>query len=323
MADWGELPVFSETVAWEDAQAELTAADLGDGLPLVPPTEARLAAMLADVDTPDQSHGQMPPLFGELTPATVAYQCVLAGALPAELPLVLAAAEACLEPQFNLLGVATTTGTPAVAVVVHGPLGPALGINDATNCLGPGNRANACIGRAVSLVLRNIGGARENVGDMATMGQPGKYTFCFAEHEEAVLPPLHQRRGFSEGSSAVTVLGVTGTAEVLPARPGETPEHVLRPVAALMQAARWASGGGRERDGGEQFLLLPAEPAQLIERHGWNLARIQGFLAEASRAPDLNLAPEDIHPIITGGAGVKMTYLPLWGGGTLSVTKLI
>ena len=320
MAGIDDPPVFPETTPWEDAQAVLQTHDLGDGLPLVPPTRRRLDDMLAAIGAADRSLGQVPPLFGELTPAAVAYNCVLAGCRRGELPVVLAAIEACLAPCFNLLGILTTTGTPAVAVVVHGPLARELNLNDATNCLGPGNRANACIGRAVALVLRNVGGARANIGDMATMGQPGKYTFCFAEGDDPTYPPLHVRRGFDVEASAVTVLGVSGTGEVLPAGAGATPEAVLQPMAAAMDAAIATSGAERRPDRGEQFFLLPPELVQIMTKYGWDVARIQAFLFETAKAQPVARAAEDIHLIITGGAGIKMTYLPLWAGGTLSVT---
>ena len=116
-------PLVTEALPFDDAQARLEAAGLGDGLPLVPPTERRLAAMLAGVAHPGDSRGAMPPLFGDLIPEDVAYQCVLAGCRPGAAPLVLTAAMACLEPDFNLLGIATTTGSAAVAMVVHGPIG--------------------------------------------------------------------------------------------------------------------------------------------------------------------------------------------------------
>ena len=103
---------------------------------------------------------------------------------------MLTAAEATLEPDFNLLGIATTTGTACVALCVHGPIARQLDVNAGTNCLGPGNRANASIGRALQLCIRNIGGARSDTGDMATMGQPGKYTLCFAERNDGPFPTL-------------------------------------------------------------------------------------------------------------------------------------
>lgn len=323
------LPMFEEATAWEEAQAALEAEGLGDGLPLVPPTRRRLERMLTDVAAPDRSYGEMPPLFGELTAAAVAYNCVLAGAGPAALPVVLAAATACLEPDFNLLGILTTTGTTAVAMVVHGATARALGIGAGTNCLGPGNRANATIGRALALVLRNVGGARPEIGDMATMGQPGKYTFCFGESDAAIFPSLPARRGVDEG--AVTVLGVSGTAEVLPLDGGDSPEAILRPAATAMQAAIAVSGAARKPVRGEQVLLLPPELAEQVVRFGWDLPRIQRYLFEApaiSATGDAVAAalppaqtPEDIHVIVTGGPGIKMTYLPLWAGGTRTITR--
>ncbi|HST75146.1 MAG TPA: hypothetical protein VLJ20_07220 [Acetobacteraceae bacterium] len=332
MIDSEEAPLFAETTSWEDAQLRLESLGLGDGLPLVPPTARRMARMLAGVTEPEQSYGLVPPLFGDLTAAAAAYQCVLAGCVPAELPVVLTAVTACLEPQFNLLGIQTTTGTPTVAVIVHGPITSTLGMNAETNCLGPGNRANACIGRAVQLLLTNIGGARPGIGDMATMGQPGKYTFCCAEGEDAAWPPLHVRRGFAPEQSAVTVLGVSGTMEVLPIGGDARPQAIFGPVLAAMHGARTASSAGRLRLSGEQFFLVPPELAHLAAKAGWTLADIQNDLFGASSAPGFEDDPAgdpgplacsaaDIHPILTGGAGIKMTYLPLWAGGTLSVTS--
>ncbi len=332
MTDGDDLPIFPETVAWDEAQAALDALELGDGLPLVPPTLSRFDAMVSGRGPTGRSFGHVLPLMGELTLEAVAYNCILAGCRPEELPVVLTAVEAALEDPFNLLGVLSTTGTATVAVCVHGPVVGALGLNAGGNILGPGNRANACIGRAVSLIMRNVGGARAGVGDMATMGQPGKYTFCFAEGTHNAFPPLPTRRGFDAEESCVTVLGVSGTAEVLPAHPGGTPELVLQPVAVAMNAAIDSTGANRKRERGEQVFLMPPEMADIMRAAGWDLARVQRYLFEARRpypfdgpeAPDdrpFAESPEDIHPIVTGGAGVKMTYLPLWSGGSRMVTK--
>jgi len=334
VTDPGDLPLFPETLAWEEAQAELEALELGDGLPLVPPTLRRLDAMVSRRGPTVQSFGHVMPLMGELTLEAVAYNCILAGCRPAELPVVLTALEAAMEDRFNLLGVLSTTGTPAVAVCVHGPVVGELGLNAEGNTLGPGNRANACIGRAVSLLLRNVGGARAGIGDMATMGQPGKYTFCFAERVHETFPTLPERRGFGPDESCVTVLGVSGTAEVLPANPGDTPELVLQPVAAAMNAAIDVTSATRKPDRTEQVILMPPEIADRLLQAGWDLARVQRYLHD-SRKPypyegmgeldgrPLADAPEDIHPVVTGGVGIKMTYLPLWAGGTATVTRAL
>ena len=325
-ADW---PLFEDSVTLEDAQSALLTAGLSDGLPLVPPTAQRMATMLANVDDPNRSLGHMPPLFGELTPSAVAYNSVLAGCTGAALPLVLTAAHACLDQHFNLLGLATTTGSPAIATVVHGPVSEQLGINNGINCLGPGNPANATIGRAIALVLQNIAGMRSGTGDMATMGQPGKYGFCFGESKAPTFPPLHVRRGTKPEESAVTVLGVSGTIEVLPSHHDgnwDTPEAILDPVVQVMHAAWVGGGGARKPDRGDQVLLLPPELAELIAIRKWDLNHIQAYIyekAETLGAGPIAASLDDILVIVTGGPGTKMTVLPLWGGGTRAVTRQI
>ncbi|MDX2158444.1 MAG: hypothetical protein SFW09_18245 [Hyphomicrobiaceae bacterium] len=324
-----EQPLVAEAMTWEAAQAELEEAGLGDGLPLVPPTARRLEAMLAGVADPDAILGAVPPLFGELTPRSVAYNALLAGCRPAERIVVETALTACLEGDFNLLGLMTTTGSAAVATVVHGPIVERLGLNASINCLGPGNRANAVIGRAVSLCLRNIGGATAGVGDMATCGQPGKYTFCFAEGGQGPFPPLHVRRGLAAGASAVTVLGVSGSAEVLPLRDGEGgdtgTDGILEALAIIMAASVATTGAARQPRALELVFVLPPELAARVVADGYDLARIQGTIVElaARHGQRIAASPDEIHPIVTGGPGVKMAYLPLWGGGSRMVTRTL
>lgn len=327
ISDW---PIFDSGASWESAQVTLVDAGLSDGLPLVVPTTQRLAAMLANVAKPECSHGQMPPLFGELTGIAVAYNCVLAGCPPGAVPVVLTASIACLEPTFNLLGLATTTGTSAVSTIVHGPIAVALEMNDGVNCLGPGNRANATLGRALSLVLRNVAGMGTGTADMATMGQPGKYGFCFPEARVATFPPFHARQGLLAKENAVTVLGVSGTAEVLPSVENgnwSEPEDVLRPVAVSMQAAMFAGGGARKPKPAGALLLLPPELAALLAQRGWTIDQIQHHLSsEIGADPQISLdhiSVNDIHIVITGGPGVKMTVIPLWSGGTRPVTRAL
>lgn len=234
---------------------------------------------------------------------------------------MLAAAQATLEADFNLLGIATTTGTACVALCVHGPIARKLEVNAGTNCLGPGNRANASIGRALQLCIRNIGGARSDTGDMATMGQPGKYTLCFAERNDGPFPTLTARHGLGADASAITVMGISGTAEVLPGDgEGATPEAILSPIVAGMRAAIVMSGISRKNERGEQVFLLPLEMAQKIVRHdGWDIARVQRYLFDEGQG--VARAPDAIHAIVTGGAGYKMSYLPIWGGGSQTVTR--
>lgn len=317
------FPIFADGTAHEAVEAALAEAELSDGLPVVPPTADRMARMLAGVADPDRSLGFMAPMFGDVTARRLAWCAVAAGCRPAELPVVATAAVATLDDAFNLLGLMTTTGSAAVATLVHGPVVADVSMNAGVNCLGPGNRANAAIGRAVSLALRNIGGARPESGDMATVGQPGKYVFCFAEPVAGgPLAPLHVRRGQAAGTSAVTVLGLSGTAEVLPLDERDTPEAILEPMARSMATAFVANGAYRQPAQPEHPFILPPELAGQIAAKGWDLGRIQGFLYDRARHEGRPIVdgPEGFHPVVTGGPGVKMAHLPLWGGGTRMVT---
>jgi hypothetical protein len=165
------------------------------------------------------------------------------------------------------------------------------------------------------------------------MGQPGKYTFCFAENDENLLEPFHVRRGFDARDSAVTILAVSGTAELLPKGEGATPEEVLWPVAVAMAAAAHQTRSltpGRKR---EQIFCLPPELARLIITRGWGLAQMCAFLDKEGRAASQRMdngnaaadhavaeSPASIFPVVVGGAGLKMSYLPLWSGGSRMVT---
>ncbi|TYP90835.1 hypothetical protein [Blastococcus xanthinilyticus] len=336
-----ELPLVPDDADPAAVLGELLAAGHGDGLPVVPPTPGRLEAMLAGVAAPDVELGQVPPLFGALTVRAVGWYAVLAGCVPAELPVVVAACRAALDDSVNLLGLSTTTGAPAVAVLVHGPVARRLGMTAGAGGLGTGNRANACIGRAVSMALAGIGGATTGLTDMATIGQPAKYTCCTAEHSRP-LPSLAQRRGLGVDVDAVTVLGAGATVEVLPGEGYREPPSVLGPAAAAMAGVVLAMGDPARGALGEQFLLLPPEPAELLAMHGWGHERIAAFLFEqasallevassslafragvpAYAAPGLRVAASaaDVHVVVTGGAGVKMLLLPTWMGGSRSVT---
>jgi hypothetical protein len=322
------LFVADETTV-EDATDELLAAGIGDGLPVVPPTKARWERTRAGVADPDTVLGLVPPLFGELTAAEVAYYAMLAGCRTTELPVVLAAVRACLEPEFNLLGVQTTTGTAAVVVVVHGPVVEALGFNPGTNVLGPGNRVNATVGRAVALTLAGVGGAVPGVTDMATTGQPGRYTFCLPEHPDARWPGLAARRGVDTAGGAVSVLAVAGTAEVLPRGAGGSLETILDPFAELLAGAALASGDPAKMASCEQFMILPPEVVDRLAGLGATVRTVQerlfergnAVLAERAGSPGTVAASaEDLHPIVSGGPGIKMLHLPGWMGGARSVT---
>ena len=179
-----------------------------DGLPVLPPTGAAVEIMVAASGLDSNfSLGAMPPLNGRAAIEKLAANAVMAGCLPEYFPLVVAATKGVLLPGFNLDGVQTTTGNVAPMIIVNGPCRHRLKINSGANVLGQGWRANATIGRALRLIMANIGGATPGEFDKSTVGQPAKYTFCFGENEEASpWEPLHVERSVgSAWSDAVSV----------------------------------------------------------------------------------------------------------------------
>jgi hypothetical protein len=183
-----------------------------DGLPMLPPTQAAIDAMISGSGLEkDDVLGVIPPLNGIATVERVAANAVMAGCLPDYFPLVAAAVQGVLQPGFNIDGVQTTTGNVAPLVIINGPCRNRLQINYSSNVMGQGWRANSTIGRALRLVLSNIGGAAPGIYDKATLGQPAKYTFCIAENEEEnPWEPLHVGRGLSRETDVVSVFGCSG-----------------------------------------------------------------------------------------------------------------
>src|ERR671932_433685 len=197
-----------------------------DGLPVVPPTPERVLRMLEGTSRdPAEVVAVVPPDLVECTAEKVAINAVLAGCRPEYLPIVLAAVEAACTDTFNIHGLLATTYAASPVVIVNGPIARAIGMNAGINALGQGNRANATIGRALQLVVRNVGGGRPGEVDRATLGQPGKYTFCFAEDEDELSPfePLAASRGVS--GSAVTVFAGSGLIPVMD-QASRTPESL-------------------------------------------------------------------------------------------------
>ncbi len=279
--------------AWDKAQEELFAMGVTDGLPVTPPTRERVDAMLkhcgfdgAEVVT------MLPPAFEEATWRDIAINAVMAGCLPAYLPIVGAAVDALAAPEFNLIGVATTTGSAWPIVIVNGPIAAELGMNADGNALGPGNRANAAIGRAVNLALRNIGGAKPGELDMATLGQPAKYTCCFAENEaSSPWPALHVERGFDKDSNVVTIVGIAGSVEIVDSV-SNTPQDLAQTYAQSMLIAGSAGGGGFGLlGGGEPLLLMPPEIANTFQRGGCSKAQAKALIWERAMLPLDRLSP--------------------------------
>src|SRR5512138_652313 len=174
-----------------------------DGLPVIPPTEERVRRILSAVRRdPQELIATLLPLNGMATIEKIAVNAVMAGCLPEHLPVVIAAVESIADEKFGILAIQTTTHPCGALVVVNGPIAKKLGINSSGSAFGPGSRANATIGRALRLVMVNIGGAIPGEVDKSTMGQPAKYTYCVAENEEKnPWQPLHVERGFEANDS--------------------------------------------------------------------------------------------------------------------------
>ena len=183
-----------------------------DGLPLVPPTPERVMRMLGGTHRGAQDVvAVLPPHMGDATVEKIAINAVMAGCKPEYMPVIIAAIEAACTDEFNIHGVMATTMGATPVMVVNGPIRELIGMNAGLGALGTGNRANATIGRAVRLAIRNIGGAKPGETERSTLSNPMKFTMCFAEHEErSPWEPLHVERGFAKDDSVVTLFAMTG-----------------------------------------------------------------------------------------------------------------
>ena len=225
----GETGLQSRRVELGQKEDEIEALfDRGwsDGLPLVPPTEARVLRMLGGTSRdPGEVIGQVPSDLTDCTIEKIAINAVMAGCKPEYLPVVIAAVEAVLDEPFAMHGVLATTMYVGPVVIVNGPIRRAIGMNAKGNALGQGFRANNTIGRALQLVIRNVGGGRPQEVDRATLGNPGKLTYCIAEDEEgSSWESLATERGIDAGKNAVTVFagyGLQGIVDQKSREPGK------------------------------------------------------------------------------------------------------
>jgi len=244
-----------------------------DGLPVVPPTPERVHRMVeASGRDPQELLGLVPPRLGRATVEAVAVNAVMAGCRPEYMPVILAAVEAVLDERFNLNGVQATTHPCAPLIIVSGPVVKAINLNTGTNVFGHGFRANATIGRALRLVLLNLGGGIPEIGDKSVHGHPGKYTFCIGESLESPWELLHVERGFPPDESAVTVIAV------------EAPHSILGGLAALVDHLA-ALGSNTMGLGGEALIVLSPPVAERLAKAGWTKQDVRSFIFEHARAP--------------------------------------
>jgi hypothetical protein len=253
-----------------------------DGLPVTPPTDERVIRMLEGTTrAPDEVVGLIPPNLIECTVEKVAINAVMAGCKPEYMPVVLAALEAALVPEFTLHGLLCTTYFSSPLIIVSGPIARRIGMNSGVNALGQGNRANASIGRTLQLVVRNVGGGIPGGIDRACLGNPGKYTFCFAEDDsDPEWEPLSVWRGFDKGTSTVTLFQADGVTSFLDHGSRE-PEQLARSLAlSLCNIAH-----PRLVQTANAVLVLSPEHYAIFRDAGWDRQRIQSALLEANTRP--------------------------------------
>ncbi len=336
---------MSQMLSAQDEAAaleQLHALDCTDGLPVVIPTEARVARMvLASGLDRDLALGEMGPGQGIANIEKVAIAAVMAGCLPDHMPILVAAVQAILDPSFDLTEMQSTTHCTAPLVIVNGPARLSHGpLASGFGALGPGHRANASIGRALRLTMINIGGARPGVSDMALTGHPGKFTYCLAEDEEASpFPALHTSLGFEPDDSVVTVVGAEAPHSVLfsgDRDSADQPELLLDGLAAAL--SRLGSNNA-VLTGGVGVAVLNPEHAALFAQHGLGRADIAAGLhdrcqhpidalqryapAFAARRPNEGddrhrhcfASAEDILILVAGGNGLYSMVMPSWCGG--------
>ncbi len=330
---------------------QLYASGWSDGLPAFLPTRDRVTRMLQQWRGRPEDEGiPVPPRNGFATAETIAANAVLAG-LPARLlPYLAAALEATCKPDFNLFGIQTTTNPAAPVLVVGGPQRRAYGFNDGLGALGPGSQSNATLGRALRLCHQNLGGVSARNGtDPATLGQPGKYLFCFAENEEASpWPPLRMQvdpQSMSTADDAVTVMAATGTTNlIIKSRDGE---ELLDMLASSLRC----TGSNDYMFGGHPLLILCPEHAQILARDGWTLEAFRQRLFDATKIPfsaflpknrEMTIAPRqheferldldtlipmtekpaDLLVCVAGGPSMHSTFVPSFGGFRPATAKV-
>ena len=319
-----------------------------DGLPIVPPTADRVDRMLTGMPWRDTEEviSIVPPRMGTASMRQIAVNAVMAGCRPEYLPVIVAALQAVSEPEYGLSHRQTTTHAGAPLIIVNGPIVARLRINCGRGLFGPGWRANATIGRALRLILMNIGGAGAGV-DASQTGHPGKYTYCIAEYEAAnPWEPLHVERGFGAEQSVVTVVN-TEAPHSMTENVQTDPDEIMRTFASSMATL----GVNNLYSQGNPVLVLGIEHAHHIAAAGWTKQDVQRAVFERARQPwglvknrgkskgprfpefvDRNddsstvpiiRAPRDLITIVAGGAGGKSMFLPTAGGQSLAVSKAI
>jgi hypothetical protein len=339
---FGVTPFHARPVELAEAEDEMEAMyDRGwtDGLPVVPPTPARVLRMLSGTLRGSQEVvAIVPPNLIACTVEKVAINAVMAGCLPEYLPVVLAAVEAACTSTFNAHGLLATTYFSGPVLVVNGPIAKRIGMNSGVNVFGQGNRANSTIGRALQLVIRNVGGGLPGGVDRATMGNPGKVGFCFAESEEAAgaagWVSLATERGIPVGNSAVTLFAGEGPRAIVDQK-SRTPESLVKSFAACLRTVAHpklplafdalvaispehlrtfaAAGWDRVRLRQELFALLTIPGSELVQGAGGITEGVPAAFADLTFT---KFRPDGLQFVHCGGdAGMFSAVIGGWVNG--------
>lgn len=307
-----------------------------DGLPIAVPTEARVDAMLRQLGRdPGEVLGYLGPSGGAATLEKVAVNAVMAGCRPEYLPILVAVTQAIADPAFGLGAIQVASSSVTPMIIINGPVRQLCKVNCGRGALGPGWQANATIGRALRLMMMNIGSGTPGTVDMAVLGQPGKYTFCLGEYEEeSPWEPLHVERGFSPTQSAVTVAPVMGSMNIL------TQYREAKNVLAMVADAMAYMGANCvELGSGQPVVVFTTGHAKLLAQQGFTKQRVKEWLFEHARIHAdsfpkerstanfednlvrdgdqvcLTKRPEDILIVVAGEAeACHVTHCPGFGG---------
>ena len=257
-----------------------------DGLPLVPPTPLRVTRMLFSTDrSADEIVGSVPPDNRPCTIEKIAINAVMAGCKPDYLQVVIAALRAALKDEFCMHGLLCTTYFSTPVMIVNGPITKQIGMNSGVNALGQGNRANATIGRALQLIVRNVGGGIPGGIDRATLGNPGKYTFCFCEDEsDAKWPSLSMDRGYTREDSVVNLFAGSGVQPFVDQQ-SRQPESLVKNLAnSLRSVANTRSFGMADA-----IIVISPEHRRVLREGGWTKPNLKQALYDELKTPGADI----------------------------------
>ena len=274
---------------------------LTDGLPIVPPTPARVDAMVAGAGRPREALvAHLAPAFGAATVEGIAINAVMAGCRPEYLPVVIAAVEAVCTDEFNMHGVTATTMGASPVLVVSGPIRHRIGMNMKLAALGNGNRANATIGRALRLVVRNLGGARPGGVDRSTLSSPMKFTMCFAEWEEgSPWDPLHVERGFQRDDSVVTAFAMTSGPVQIVDQESRKPDQIAGTLGLGLEGVFLSKIHHMPVDA--LLVVCPEHVRTLMSEGEYSKARLRERIQAVTSRPLREMVSNDI-----SGAGISL-----------------